>query len=267
MPLIAQLSDPHLVAPGKLLAREIDTGAMFAAAIARIAGLRPSPDLVVLSGDLVNRGRADEYARLRELLAPLAIPWLLMPGNHDDRDALRAAFPEQDFTGGPLCCTARQVCDLRVLCLDTVIAGEEGGEIGDAQIAWLDAACPATAGSTHDLPTLLFLHHPPFATGIAGMDAIACRGGDRLAAWLARRPQVCALACGHVHRAVFTQFAGRAAMTAPSVAHQIVCDLTGAPGALAWCREPPGLLLHRWADGTLVSHVLPVAEAPAQRYD
>lgn len=265
MPLIAQLSDPHLVAPGKLLAREIDTGAMFAAAIARVAGLRPVPDLVVLSGDLVNRGRSDEYARLRELLAPLDIPWLLMPGNHDDRDALRAAFPEQDFAGGPLCCTARQVGDLQILCLDTVIAGEEGGEIGNAQIAWLDAACPAmSAGS--ESPTLLFLHHPPFATGIAGMDAIACRGGNRLAAWLATRPQVRALACGHVHRAVVTQFAGRPAMTAPSVAHQIVCDLSGDAGALAWCREPPGFLLHRWADGALVSHVVPVAEAAAQRY-
>lgn len=264
MPLIAQISDPHVVAPGQRLAGQLDTGAMFAAAIARIAALRPAPDLVVLSGDLVNRGRAEEYTQLRERLTPLSMPWQLMPGNHDARAALRAAFPEQPFDGSPLCCAARQIGELRILCLDTVIPGEEGGEIGDAQIAWLDAACPAAAGDTP--PILLFLHHPPFATGIAGMDAIACRGADRLAAWLATRPQVRALACGHVHRAVFTQFAGRPAMTAPSVAHQIVCDLAGDADALAWCREPPGLLLHRWADGVLVSHVLPVAEAAAQRY-
>ena len=265
MPLIVQLSDPHLVAPGKLLARQIDTGAMFAAAIARIRALRPAPDLVVLSGDLVNRGRPEEYAHLRALLAPLPIPWVLMPGNHDDRDALRAAFPEQNFGPAPLCGVVRHVGELHVLCLDTVIPGEEGGEIGDAQLTWLDAACPPARGDAAP-PVLLFLHHPPFATGIAGMDAIACRGADRLAAWLATRPQVRALACGHVHRAVFTQFAGRPAMTAPSVAHQIVCDLAGDADALAWCREPPGLLLHRWADGVLVSHVLPVAEAAAQRY-
>jgi len=261
MILIAQLSDPHVVERGTLLYGAIDTGAMLAAALSRVIRLRPSPDLVVLSGDLVNDGSPSEYAWLRELLAPLPVPWQLMPGNHDQRDQLRAAFPEQGFTEDELCCAWRDVDDLRLLFLDTTIPGEEGGEIADAQLAWLDAAYKDQRAS------LLFLHHPPFAIGIAGMDTIACRGADRLAGWLRGHPQVRAIACGHVHRPIFTSFAGRPAMTAPSVAHQIVCDLSGTADALAWCREPPAFLLHRWHDDQLVSHVVPVAEAPPKRYD
>lgn len=259
--LIAQLSDPHVVAPGTLLYGSIDTGTLFAAAIRRIAGLAPAPDLVVVSGDLVNEGSPQEYARVRALLGPLRMPWQVMAGNHDDREQLEAAFPGQGFGNGGLCCAKRTMGDLSLLFLDTTIPGEEGGEIAEAQLAWLDEACDPLRA------TLLFLHHPPFATGIAGLDAIACRGADRLAEWLAVHREVRALACGHVHRPMFTSFAGRPCVTAPSIAHQIVCDLSGRPDALAWCREPPGFLLHRWQDGELVSHVLPVDESPANPYD
>lgn len=260
MLLIAQLSDPHVVAPGKLLLREFDTGAMLDAAIRRVMQLTPRPDLVVLSGDLVNRGTPLEYERLRDLLAPLPIPWQLMAGNHDDRSALRAAFPDQDFAPGDLCCAKRSLADLDLLFLDSILPGEEGGCVTQTHLDWLDAALAPHRSS------LLFMHHPPFATGIEGMDAIACSNDALLADWLEARPQVRALICGHVHRATFTSFAGRPAMTAPSVAHQIACDLTGTPNALAWCREPPALMLHRWSEDQLVSHVLPVADYPATRY-
>lgn len=260
MTLIAQLSDPHVVAPGRLLLREFDTGAMLEAAVRRVMRLDPRPDLVVLSGDLVNRGRAEEYQRLRDLLAPLDTPWQLMTGNHDDRAALRAAFPEQVFDSESLCCARRDLTGLELLFLDSIIPGEEGGIVTNAHLAWLDSAHRA------DRPALLFMHHPPFATGIEGMDAIACGNANLLAGWLERRPQVRAVICGHVHRASFTSFAGRPAMTAPSVAHQIACDLSGTPDALAWCREPPGLMLHHWNGDTLVSHVLPVSDYPPTPY-
>lgn len=261
MPLIAQLSDLHLTLPGRLLYGGIDTVGTTRAAIARIAALRPAPDLLVLSGDLVDRGSAAEYAFLRELLAPLAMPWLPMPGNHDGRETLRAAFPDQPWSAPTLCCQRRDVGGRTVLLLDDVVPGEDGGAYGDAQEAWLDAACPA------DAPTLLFLHHPPFEVGVAGLDAIGCRGADRLAAWLGRHPNVVAVCCGHVHRTVFTTFAGRPAVCAPSPAHQIALDFVGGPSDLAWTLEPGGFLLHDWRQGLLpTTHVVSVASAAVRRY-
>lgn len=261
MPKIVQLSDLHLRAPGKRLYRQIDTAGALVLAIARINVLQPRPDLVVLSGDLANAGTVEEYVHLRAVLATLAVPYAVMAGNHDDRAALRAAFPEQPWAAGPLAQQRRQCEAGDLLLLDTLLPGEAGGAIGTAQIDWLDAAI----GDDRD--SLLFLHHPPVRTGIAGMDAIGLAGADRLADWLRRQPRVRAVFCGHVHRAIFTLFAGRPLAIAPAPAHQIALDLSGDPEGLAWTLEPGGMLLIDWpAGGDPVTHLLPVVSAPVQRY-
>ena len=45
----------------------------------------------------VDFGTAEEYQTLRKALRHLQLPFLLMPGNHDDRQQLRAAFPEHHY--------------------------------------------------------------------------------------------------------------------------------------------------------------------------
>lgn len=254
---VAQLSDLHLTADAGLLYGTVDPEATFQAALARLRGLDPLPDLLILSGDLANEGDALTYRRLRAILADLAVPYAVMPGNHDDRAGLRAVFPDQGWAGEPLCCQRVDVGGAGLLLLDSIVPGREGGEIAEAQLAWLNAACP------EGRPVLLCQHHPPFAIGIPGMDDIRCRGEARLADWLGRRPNVEALLCGHVHRFVATTFAGRPALTAPSTAHQIA--LQGGP--LAYTLEPGGFLLHDWQPGErLVTHYVPVAQAPVQIY-
>ena len=94
---IAQLSDLHLVPPPGRLYGRVDTAAALATAVARLLALRPLPDLLLLSGDLVDQGRPEDYAYLARCLAPLPFPYRLMPGNHDSREALMAAFPAQDW--------------------------------------------------------------------------------------------------------------------------------------------------------------------------
>lgn len=261
MTRIVHVSDLHLRPPGKLLYRQIDTAGAFAKAIRRINALAPQPDIVVISGDLANTGAAAEYAALRALLADLHAPCALLPGNHDDALALRAAFPGQPWAAGPLAQQRRETDAGDLLLVDSTIAGEEGGAIGYAQLAWLDAAV------RDDRDALLFLHHPPVRTGIAGMDAIGLAGATRLAAWLAGHPRVRCVFCGHVHRAVFTSFAGRPLAIAPSPAHQIALDLGGDASALAWTDEPGGMLLIDWEPGVApVVHLLPVAMAAIHRY-
>ena len=72
--IVIQLSDPHIVAPGELLYGRVDTAEFLARSVAEINRLDPLPDVVVMTGDLVDHGNPAEYEHLRRLLAPLAMP-------------------------------------------------------------------------------------------------------------------------------------------------------------------------------------------------
>jgi len=109
--ITAQLSDPHIVAQGRLFRgpiqgaaldaeralREFDTAQYLARAVAVVNALAPGPDVTVVTGDLVDNGTPEEYAHLRALLAPLAMPVFVIPGNHDAREPLRDAFRSDGY--------------------------------------------------------------------------------------------------------------------------------------------------------------------------
>ena len=54
--LIAHLSDPHLRPRGQLYKGLVDSNAMFDLAVHHLNRLDPAPDLVLITGDLVDEG-------------------------------------------------------------------------------------------------------------------------------------------------------------------------------------------------------------------
>jgi 3',5'-cyclic-AMP phosphodiesterase len=250
--LIAQISDTHIVPPGVLAMGRVDTAAHLAQAAAHIGGLRPAPDLVLVTGDLVDAGKPEEYAHLRVLLAPLKMPVHVIPGNHDARDALRASFADHHYL--PRDGFLQYVVEagpLRLIALDTLTPGQPHGELCQARLDWLEARL-AESGK----PTIVFMHHPPFECGMKEFDEARLNvGAERLAAIVQRHPNVERILCGHVHRPIQVRWAGTIASVAPSTAHQATLDLaSGAP--LMFSMDPPAVALHLWQPGTgLVTHL------------
>jgi 3',5'-cyclic AMP phosphodiesterase CpdA len=212
---------------------------------------------VLGTGDLVDGGTPAEYARLRHLLSPLPMPVYLIPGNHDDRDALRHAFA--DYPLMPREGFIQYVVDdgsLRLIAVDTLLPGKGGGRVDAERLGWLDARLAEAPTK----PTMIFMHHPPFKTAIDFMDGIGLEGADAMADVVRRHPQVERVVCGHLHRSIQSRWAGTLAMTAPGTAHQVCLDLRKNTG-LSLSMEPPGYALHLWRDGIgLVSHVVNVGD-------
>src|SRR6201991_4666571 len=146
--LLAQISDLHIKRPGALAYSRVDTGAYLARTIAALNALAPRPDAVIMTGDLVDQGDPEQYEHLKALLAPLEIPYYLLVGNHDERAALRAAFPERAelHSGGEFVQYALDVGPLRVIALDSMVPGQSAGTLCDARLAWLATQLDA-AGS------------------------------------------------------------------------------------------------------------------------
>ena len=251
--LIAQISDTHIRPKGVLAMGRVDTAGHLVRAVAHINALRPAPDLVLATGDLVDAGMAEEYAHLRELLAPLAVPVHLIPGNHDLRLPLRAAFSSHRYLqDGDFLQYVVDCGPLRLIALDTLTPGQPHGELCAQRLGWLEARLAES-----DKPAILFMHHPPFDCGMKEFDD--CRlnaGAERLAAIVRRHPNVERILCGHVHRPIETCFAGTLASTSPSVAHQVALQLeAGAP--LRYSMEPPAYRLHAYTpESGLVSHTV-----------
>jgi 3',5'-cyclic AMP phosphodiesterase CpdA len=248
--ILAQITDLHVSAKGAPFDVANHTAQRLARAVKHLRRLRPRPDAVICTGDLVNEGSPREYARLLQLLRPLPMPWYVLPGNHDDRDHLRAALAGVGYLPrrGPLHYDV-PLGPLRLIALDTLVPGAPGGRLGEQQLRWLDGRL-ARAGKRN---TVLAMHHPPFRTGIEAMDAMGLEDAPALAEMVARYPGVERILCGHLHRAITRRFAGTVASTCPSTAPQVALDLTpGAPVSLV--SEPIACQLHLWTDGGLVTH-------------
>lgn len=256
--LIAQISDLHIKPPGALAYGKVDTATALARCVADLNRLAPRPDLVVISGDLVDTPLQAEYAHLKTLLAPLQIPFAAVPGNHDDRTLMRAALPDQPYaaTDGALN-LVRQVGDLDIILLDSSVPGAPHGTLDAATLSWLDT----TLAASRTRPALLFLHHPPFVTGITHMDAQNLRNATDLATLLQRHPRARLVAAGHVHRATLTTFAGVAATICPAPNHAVALDLD-AHLPPSFRVEPPAFHLHAWFPGDgfgrVVTHHVPI---------
>ena len=137
--LIAQITDAHIKPHGTLAYGRVDTAPYLARAVAHLLALRPRPDVVLATGDLVDGGRPDEYRRLRDLLAPLSMPVYLIPGNHDEREALAAAFPDHTYLprGGRFLQYVVDGYPVQLIGLDTLVPGQVGGRLCAERLGWL----------------------------------------------------------------------------------------------------------------------------------
>ncbi|HXX07597.1 MAG TPA: phosphodiesterase [Pseudolabrys sp.] len=260
--LIAQISDLHITPPGVLAYGRVDTAAALIQAIETLNRHSPRPDLVVVSGDIADSALPEEYAHAKKLLAALEIPFVAIPGNHDRRLPMRQALPDPAYgeANGALN-SVRHIGELDVLLVDSTVPGSSHGELEAATLAWLDAVLSASTTR----PALLFLHHPPFNTGIVYSDAIRLRNADALSELLKRHPRVQLVAAGHVHRAAQTIFAGVSATICPA-GEQAVTLAFEPRWPEVFKIEPPAFHLHAWLPGegfgSVVTHVVPIGEFP-----
>ncbi|MEQ1708240.1 MAG: metallophosphoesterase [Terricaulis sp.] len=245
--VLAQISDTHIRADDDGVA-----GKQLRRALAQARDYRA--DAIVLTGDLANDARAEEYAALAETLADPPAPLYLMPGNHDDRARLRATFPSHSYLPrtGHLSFVA-EAFPVRIVALDQTAPGETHGLVTAEGAHWLDAALSAAP----EKPTILALHHPPFPTHDILFDRIGLRRTDLFAEVIAHHRQVVRIVCGHHHRVVVGQVAHAPVVVAPSTSWVYGLALHDSDKVAPKTSERPGWMLHVWTqDGGCASHVM-----------
>lgn len=182
---VLQLSDTHLRQDNQVVHGQNPDNRL-QRVLAVCQGAAPVLDLVVLSGDLTDDGRAGPCQRLRRALEPLAAPILAVPGNHDNAAAVSEAFPglEADLGGW------------RFIGINTSRPGQVHGALAvDDELN--------RAASAYPSPTLLVMHHPPASPSTHPWFQLD--GGADLLSGLDRSPHVKAFLTGHLHEAFRTR--------------------------------------------------------------
>jgi Icc protein len=264
MARILQITDPHILPEGVLAYGQVDTGGALALTVETINAALPriGPiDLVVVTGDLTDHGTAEEYARFKSIMAELTIGYVAIPGNHDDRDQMRAAFagtqwmpPEGDIRW------RMDVGDLTVLGLDTLVPSAPYGALSQHSLDWLRTQIATLDGR----PLIVALHHPPVETGITQMDRQRLQRPAELETALGGYSGPCRIIAGHVHRLVFDTLGAVPVVIAPGTSHAVTLDLQ-VRRAGTFDMEPPGVLIHDSGTGEgkgdgkgIRTHLMPI---------
>lgn len=211
------LTDLHVVTQGARASGVLDTRAILRAAIDRLIAMRAALaplDAVLVTGDISDDGSPDSYALARTELDRLGLPLFVVPGNHDAREPLRAAFADLDTmpATGFIDWTAT-VGDTLLVGLDTLVEGQGGGRLRPESLTLLGTAL-ARAGNR---PVVVTLHHPPIRTGIRFMDAIGLENAPALQDILASATNTVTLLAGHVHGVHHGKIGPHHVATAPSI--------------------------------------------------
>jgi len=234
--LLAQISDTHVRADdggaaARQLHKALDQARTYKA------------DAILLTGDLVNDERDDEYAVLVDAIADPPAPLFVLPGNHDDRARMRARLPSHAYLrGDEFLSYAIEQFPVRIVCVDQIVPGETYGVLTEPQAAWLDT----TLAQAPDRPTIVALHHPPFPTHDLLFDQIGLVDGDLFKSVISRHRQVARVICGHHHRVVLGQVAHAPVVVAPSTSWVYGLALHPGQEIAPITSEQPGWMLHAW---------------------
>ena len=264
MTLLLQITDTHILPPGEVLYGSIDTALHLREAVKEINRMRPLPDAVMFTGDLVENGDKAGYALFIELIKPLTIPAWVIPGNHDDPSVMQEAFagtpcfPVTDQTFQ----YALEDLPFRILALNSRADGTELPEFNQHKLAWLTDQLDRS-----DKAVLIAIHHPPMTTGIELIDMGGSEWYQGMKSVISTHDQVKLVICGHCHCDLSGRIGHAPVYMAPANSHQLIATrgLCAAPATLNRAAAPT---LHHFIDGNFLSGSQPwPADVPARRID
>ena len=244
------LTDTHLVAEGETLLGN-DPAERLRGAVVSINAEHSDAAFVVITGDLTDQGRAGEYAAFRREIAALGMPVHCLLGNHDNRDAFLAAFPEVRPDPHGFVQSAFDTTVGRFILTDTHVPGSDSGDLCAARLAWLKDQL-----STSAHPVFLFLHHPPMPLGLPSLDNIPLVNPDALFAVLEPAlPRIRHLFFGHAHRPIWGTWRGIPYSCMRGMNHQIALDMTVPVDIFPANSEPPAYGVVLVSDDQITVHM------------
>ncbi len=258
---IAHASDLHICKDGNFAYEVSDSLTGLRNFIKDIKKLNFNVDFLCITGDLSDDGSISSYKILKENLDNLPIPYFIIPGNHDNREKMSTIFENHKYLNKRIknrIFHSFTVHNIKIILLDSLTDGEPNGSLPKDVLNAIEQELSTGNKS------LIFLHHPPFPTGIGFMDKQPFHSANDFLTTLNKNSSnILNVGCGHIHRAMFINKGGINFTISPSTAMQLDLNLNeDAPGDFVL--ETPGYLIYRIsvADNAfpeITTHVVQIA--------
>jgi predicted phosphodiesterase len=175
------------------------------------------PDVVVVKGDLTDRGTEEQFAAFLAAYGVFGDRLAFVRGNHDAMQDPTMAIEDAPFSV--------DVGGVTVAVLDTTVPGRTGGHLTTDQLQWLDDLGAETAG-----PVLVFAHHDLWPIDAPARPheylGLTPDSSEALAGVVARRESIAGYFAGHTHASRAYRFAS--ARNVPFVEVACAKDYPGA---------------------------------------
>ena len=237
---IAQASDLHICKDGLFAYKVSDTVKGLKAFIVNLNKLTVPADLLCITGDLSDDGTISSYEIIKDNLSRLKIPYYIIPGNHDNKQNMAAVFNEHTYLNNYIdnrIFHSFFIDNIKIILLDSVVDGKPFGSLTDGILISLEEEL----NTNHD--SLVFLHQPPFPSGIGIMDYPQFQNMEKLNNILSKSKNLLLVGCGHIHRGMFIFNENINYVISPSTAMQLDLNLKDSAPAY-FTLDNAGYLLH-----------------------
>lgn len=247
MSTILHITDPHVLDTENDLLHSVPTAKTLRMVLDEAGKRFTNPGRIVWTGDLAHSESKDAYNLFREIIGDWGEQSLFLPGNHENREAMRAALPQIHGTGNERMSHATEYNGWRLLLLDSREDGESFGQLHSEDLDVITDAFRADS----NIPTLVFIHHQPINTD-SWLDPSQLCNKDALASALKNSRNVKGIFFGHIHMDFAADFSGIRSHATPSTAFQF--DITSDSFALE--HRPPGFRFITLHDSTFETGVI-----------
>lgn len=240
---LLQFSDMHLFGDAGGRLRGVACLPALHAAMADAQRRCPSPDAVLLTGDLVQDDPGG-YRWIRHSFGHSKVPVLCLAGNHDLPDHMRAALADPPFIVGG----ATQFGRWLVVMLNSWMVNSASGSLGAEQLEQLRQ----TLRSHRNSHVLVCLHHHPITMRSDWLDRVGLNDADEFLQVVREHSNVRGVLWGHVHQSLDSFVYGARFMATPATCAQFLPESND----FALDNRPPGYrVLELKADGSIATEV------------
>ena len=211
---LIQITDTHIL-DDDMHSRsfdDFDTSASLKQVVKKIKSDENDADCIILTGDLVHEPSIDAYQNLADILLPLTVPLMSLPGNHDDPQMMEYIMGENGFDTGKLF----DMDSWMIILLNSKLDNEHGGEMTEAELEFLRT----TLESNPDKHFLVALHHHPISIESPWMDSMILKNGDDFLEIIDNFENVRAIIWGHIHQKFESKRGGVLLLGTPSTCKQ-----------------------------------------------